>query len=961
MKNAAIITLLLLATTAGATTAREDTLGTTAPATEERLTLGQRLLKPIKWIGSNWSAYDPAYSIPSFYDWAVQLQNTSTFEWLHMESPEGMDINMRSKVSHRLGPYFGYRFLFYGLTVDLSSLGTSQKRKDEFTLSINSNLLNADIIRRRTGGDFRINRLMFNSDQYGSIDMQDVADNYDLGDYIKNSITGVNINVFTNHRKYSNPAAFSNGAIQLRSVGSPIVGLGYTHQKVESDVSDIFASYAAELMVDEQGNLVVPREVLEDLDALWEQSETAYYNKVAELLDNGWQYLKGNNRVQQVARTFLTNHIPTVTTIDDWHLQLGYAYNLVFSRRLLLGMSAIASPGLKRVRASNVGSVSYSMADHFSRLIKKHENRDVPADYFRYSYDDTHVDVNLFARASLTYNHNRWRAGLNASFSNYFYKDNGMRVSNGYGNVTAYVGYCFGRKKQYRYNGELRQEYIMAALTPRQIEEMHDTMPKANIDLGPSYKEEMGRTPGYHSDRYRLNIEGCDLVAGPDGRYGWLEVEDGFVTPGQDTDGRLRKGLVAELDKNGTFTLSAGHKGNFRTGNWWKSQFNIEQIPNSWFPEMLHYSVSGKLTLYLRGRIFGTRKPVKLELNDVCINHGKETKNFSQIAIKSFRSNAPYSIEGRATVNGRNYRVYIEQKGKGRRTDMYISRIAPSNADWMGRIDGQRPVSTLSLPGSHDSGTASLNESPVLTAAQTQHFSVPDQLRDGIRAFDIRLKRNLKYGHFVGSHDGFDSTMVAWDRFLDEHPTECIIALIGSDEGGKWDEEMVSNYRRLIERYPHRFVDQFDARTRLGDVRGKILVLRRQEACPYGKLLKFTDNAVFDYDCFHVEDVYKEHKTWKKLSLVEQNIREAFENDDPDKWYVTFNSIAWSPRRHAPYSYAWGGRSIRKPMNMSLREFVELKDYSNFGIVFLDFYNNHGENPQVVESIISSNFHLDDE
>jgi hypothetical protein len=177
--------------------------------TTKKKSFGERLLQPIKWIGKNWSAYDKNYSVPSFYNWAFQLQNTTSYEWLRMESPEGMDINMRAKVSHRLGPYLGYQFMFYGYTVDINSLGSSSKRKNEFTLSINSNLVNADIIRRRTGGDFIITKLNFHDDVRGTIDLTDVADTYELGDYIKNSLTGVNLNVFLNHKKYSNPAAFS--------------------------------------------------------------------------------------------------------------------------------------------------------------------------------------------------------------------------------------------------------------------------------------------------------------------------------------------------------------------------------------------------------------------------------------------------------------------------------------------------------------------------------------------------------------------------------------------------------------------------------------------------------------------------------------------------------------------------------------------------------------------------------
>ncbi len=48
---------------------------------------------------------------------------------------------------------------------------------------------------------------------------------------------------------------------------------------------------------------------------------------------------------------------------------------------------------------------------------------------------------------------------------------------------------------------------------------------------------------------------------------------------------------------------------------------------------------------------------------------------------------------------------------------------------------------------------------------------------------------------------------------------------------------------------------------------------------------------MFDYGDFCVEDMYKEFKTYKKIKIVEQHIRNAYENDNPTKWYITFNSI----------------------------------------------------------------------
>ena len=940
-----------------------DTVSSSSVVKEKEKSFGQKLLKPFKWIASNWSAYDPRYSVPSFYDWAGQLQNTTSMEWIHIED-EDVNVRMRSRASNKFGPYFGYQWLFYGFTIDLNTIGRPKRKgKNEFTLSINSNLLHLDIMRRRTGGDFMFSKLMLKDSSGEPMELGEYGNEYDAGDMIKNSVTGFNLNVFTNHKKYSNPAAFSNGAIQLRSAGSPIVGLGYTQLKTESNINSLVsgAALALGMIVGIVDGSLTPEKADEMMEKLSdEEDEQAQYEVVRDLLDITWPYTTGNDPESKSLRSMLVTKFPTRTKIDDWHLQLGYAYNFVLSKRLLLALSLVASPGLKRVRIDNEESLSYHMAEDLSNIIMKTEGKYVSPDEFRYYYDKTNFSVDLFARASLTFNFNRWRAGFLATYNHYMYSHGSLKIDNFFGNLAVYAGYCFGRKKEYRHGGALREEYIKAALTKSQIEEMKDTMPKSNINRGRSYMFTKGTNTKYHTDEFNLAVYGCDLVAGPDGRFGWYEIQDGYVAPGQDTEERLRAGTILEVDENGTFRCEAGHENSIRAGNWWKSQLNINQIPNHWYPEMLHYALKGKLTLYMRGLIFGTKKPVKVEIDDFCVNHGKETKSFYQMGIKSYHSNSTYSIEGNAEINGKLCRIYIEQKQSGKLTNMYVARLYESNRNWMKQIDGNRPISTMSIPGTHDSGTSGLPEQPaaIFRAGHTQNFSVPAQTIDGIRAFDIRLKRDLHYGHTIKCRGRFDSTMVAWDKFLTEYPSEFIIALIGSDEGGKWGEELTENYKKLIEKYPHRFVENFSPSTPIDSVRGKILVIRRQEECPFGKLLKFTDNAVFEYDGFHVEDVYKEHKTYKKIGIVEKHLRKAYENEDPNKWFFTFNSIAWSPRRHNPYSYAWGGKAknIRKPMNRHLREVIELKDYNDFGVVFLDFYNDHGDNPHIVETIIDSNF-----
>lgn len=949
-------------------TAKDSVAVTTTQ--KEKTPFLKKLMKPLKWVGKNWSACDPQYAVPSFYNWAVQLQNTFSQEQLSVGTNDDYATNfmMRSKISSKIGPYFGYNWLFYGYTVDLYALkGTN--RRNEFTLSINSALANIDVIRRRTGGDFTFRDLSYESlanwdsesDVVPRVQIADMANKWDLGDAVKYGITGINMNFFLNHKKYSNPAAFSNGAIQLRSAGSPIVGLGYTHHKLETQISDLLVNNTLR----ETG---LENKDIEELNELRysdkPKDQRTYRDVVMGFLEScstkldetdGWQYIYST--------------LPTTTTIDDWHLQLGYAYNIVFSRRLLLGLSAIVSPSIKRFHSTNEGSfqrfMAQDLADYFNEMMRGYigddpEYVDLPPESFYYDEKSTNFNVNLFGRASLVWNYNRWRAGLNLNVNRYFFSNEGNSFDNRFGNLAIYVGYCFGRKKEFRWNGEKRQQYIQAALTKKDIIEMQDTMPAGNVDhsatdylAGLDKKQKKMK---YRKDEVNLNFFGSDLVKGPDGKYGTFEVEDGYVTDGQDPEGRLAKGTVLDMDKTGSIFFSCGHDNSFRTANWWKSQLSIDQTSLHWYPEMLHYAIRGKLTIYLRNRTFGTKKPVKVVIPDFIIAHGMESKEFYQIGAKGMESHSTYSLVGNQKINGKKCRIYMETKKRGKVINVYINRILSSSTGWMKNLPDDMCISTISLPGTHDAGSASLPESSIVSTAHTQNFTIGEQVYDGIRAFDIRLKKNMKYGHTLTCRNGLPETMTEIREFLTRNPKEMLVFMIGSDEGGDWSEEMKENFKNIINEYSDLFIDDFDGATRLGDVRGKILVIKRQEECPYGKLLKFEDNSIFEANGFHVEDVYKEHKTWKKIKLVQQHLREAYENDDPTKWYITFNSIAWGPQHHKPYYSAWGATNVRRPMNKALREVIEMKDYNNFGIVFLDFYNDHGDSPQLVQSIIKSNY-----
>lgn len=67
---------------------------------------------------------------------------------------------------------------------------------------------------------------------------------------------------------------------------------------------------------------------------------------------------------------------------------------------------------------------------------------------------------------------------------------------------------------------------------------------------------------------------------------------------------------------------------------------------------------------------------------------------------------------------------------------------------WMSHVDGSKYLDELSIPGTHDSGTCSVDNDtePQSSQAKCQQDYIPTQLLEGIRYFDIRLGRNDENG-----------------------------------------------------------------------------------------------------------------------------------------------------------------------------------------------------------------------
>ena len=192
--------------------------------------LRNKFLDRLYSIAKDFSRLDTNYIEPQKYNYAVMLQNTNTYEMYRISNGNQQSVDLAPAPSYKVGPYFGWRWIFLGYTLDVTHLGSRNKRTG-IDLSLYSNQIGIDLFYRTTGDDYHIRRIELGDD--AKIDVSPLR-GVDFGGLHAN-IRGFNLYYITNHKKFSYPAAFSQSTRQIRSTGSPILGVGYTHHRVSMD------------------------------------------------------------------------------------------------------------------------------------------------------------------------------------------------------------------------------------------------------------------------------------------------------------------------------------------------------------------------------------------------------------------------------------------------------------------------------------------------------------------------------------------------------------------------------------------------------------------------------------------------------------------------------------------------------------------------------------------------------
>ena len=239
---------------------------------------------------------DTLYISPNKYNFAFMLEQSTWFEHYRLGGGRGdanQSINFAPNANAKVGVYFGWRWIFLGISFDIKDiLGKSkspyEKRRKELVFNLYSSKFGVDLYSRKTGSDFKIT-------SYSNFDLEnDYVDTHFEG--FESKIKGLNAYWIFNHRKFSYPAAFSQSTNQRRSCGSLMAGFSYSQHKITFDQSLLPADMQAQI------------------------------------------------------RPSLQFHNLKYT---DYNLSVGYGYNWVFAKNCLLNVSLLPAVGFKKARVDD--------------------------------------------------------------------------------------------------------------------------------------------------------------------------------------------------------------------------------------------------------------------------------------------------------------------------------------------------------------------------------------------------------------------------------------------------------------------------------------------------------------------------------------------------------------------------------------------------------------------------------
>ncbi|MEE0377250.1 MAG: phosphatidylinositol-specific phospholipase C [Collinsella sp.] len=260
---------------------------------------------------------------------------------------------------------------------------------------------------------------------------------------------------------------------------------------------------------------------------------------------------------------------------------------------------------------------------------------------------------------------------------------------------------------------------------------------------------------------------------------------------------------------------------------------------------------------------------------------------------------------------------------------------------WMKYVDNNKFLDELSIPGTHDSGTCSVDNDtePQSSQAKCQQDYIPTQLLEGVRYFDIRLGKGENPGIDHGAcyllkKDGnfmhLSDVIGYFNTFLSENPTEALIMLVSRGNGEATDESLTTALGKVFDENPDLFYTSSRIPT-LGEVRGKIVLLRR-----FGLAGNSVSSHTWGLDLTQWDDKIAAHTDSTSMCLVrDERGFEAVGKTGDEEPYCT--------KVYAQDQYEFTGTDKIGWVDMALQETTKLAR------IMVDVEDNDGAKVKVLE------------
>ncbi|MBN9542880.1 MAG: hypothetical protein J0G32_03690 [Alphaproteobacteria bacterium] len=344
-----------------------------------------------------------------------------------------------------------------------------------------------------------------------------------------------------------------------------------------------------------------------------------------------------------------------------------------------------------------------------------------------------------------------------------------------------------------------------------------------------------------------------------------------------------------------------------------------------------------------------------------------------------------YFQTGKSLSKAQEYLDYYTSKGVlSEKIDVYSNVYS----NWMKYLPDelkQQAFSHLLLPGTHDSASVkidwahpiehentswlanlskTLNYMPginnlVENWTATQSESITDQLKHGVRAFDLRVAYNKADGQIYLTHtftvDKLDKVLEEFKTFIDQHPDEVVKIHIKPDwEHRKDTYPHIPDINKLInQNFGSKLFDLYDYGKRqfksLDDVTIKELQAKHKN------IILTYDKS---YEKMHGNQIQEDGK-WHNVNSVEEQLK-AIHNDldHLNEETTKSESLSVTPDASTVFHYR-SLESMARDINSHLYEILDHYKHAHKDGHYLNEIDLDYATPELIESIIQANLSKD--